>query len=173
MSDQRLFFALWPNATVRDGLVKGVHECPEIKGQLHHPSDLHMTLVFLGQVKEQQFSCVENVAQTIEAEKFELLIDHTGYWPRPKITWAAPESTPRALVALVDGLKQRLQACGFEPEQRPYRPHVTLYRKSRRSASWRLTTPVKWSVDEFVLASSNSGGSGQSRYRVVKRWALR
>jgi 2'-5' RNA ligase len=173
MADQRLFFALWPSSEVRDELVSRLKDCPSVKGLRHIPADLHMTLIFLGNVKEQQLSCIEQVAQGIDAGGFEMAIDHTGYWPRPRIVWAAPDTIPQALSQLVDELKLGLSGCGFEPEQRPYRPHVTLYRKSHRVVPWRIEPSITWRVDEFVLAGSNNSKPGHSRYRILQCWALR
>jgi 2'-5' RNA ligase len=173
MADQRLFFALWPDTSVRTALHKQLEGGPSAKGRRHHLADLHMTLVFLGQVREEQLLCIEQVADEIDGQRFELLVDHTGYWPKPRIVWAAPASTPQPLTDLVDGLNQQLKGCGFEPEHRPFRPHVTLYRKAERIVPWQLEAPIHWKIDEFVLASSNNPEPKQSRYRVLRRWALR
>lgn len=172
MSDQRLFFALWPSVEVRDQLLNCVEAGPSMKGRPHHPADLHMTLVFLGQARARQISCIRQVAEAIDGQKFSLQIDHGGYWPRPRIVWAAPATTPDPLIQLVDDLKHGLCRCGFEPEQRPYRPHVTLYRKARRHLPWDLQKPIQWVVSEFVLATSNNPDSKQSRYQIVDRWPL-
>ncbi|MEW8206677.1 MAG: RNA 2',3'-cyclic phosphodiesterase, partial [Candidatus Thiodiazotropha taylori] len=67
---------------------------------------------------------------------------------------------------------QRLTACGFEPEQRTYKPHVTLFRKAQRISPWQLTQPIQWPVKEFVLASSNNPQPNQSRYKILQRWPL-
>ncbi|MES9943091.1 MAG: RNA 2',3'-cyclic phosphodiesterase [Candidatus Thiodiazotropha sp. 6PLUC2] len=172
MSDQRLFFALWPSAEVRDQLHQCLEQGPSVKGRPHHPADLHMTLVFLGQVRAERITCIREAADSMDVQSFSLQIDHSGYWPRPKIVWAAPETTPHPLTRLVDDLKHRLTSCGFEPEQRPYRPHVTLYRKVPHHQPWRLQSAIQWDVNEFVLATSNNPGSNQNRYQILDRWPL-
>ncbi|MES9862360.1 MAG: RNA 2',3'-cyclic phosphodiesterase [Candidatus Thiodiazotropha sp. LLP2] len=172
MSNQRLFFALWPSAEVRDQLHNCLEEGPSVKGRPHHPADLHMTLVFLGQVESQQMACIRQAAEEIDVQSFSMEIEHSGYWPRPKIVWAAPESTPQPLTQLVDGLKHKLVSCGFEPEARPYQPHVTLYRKAQHHLPWHLEKPIPWEVSEFVLATSNQPGPKKNRYQILDRWPL-
>ncbi|MCG7982837.1 MAG: RNA 2',3'-cyclic phosphodiesterase [Candidatus Thiodiazotropha lotti] len=172
MSDQRLFFALWPGEEVRETLMQQLAVGPQVKGHRHHPDDLHMTLVFLGQLQGRKPACIEQVAESLSGQRFELSLDHTGYWPRPKIVWIAPQSTPEPLIQLVDVLKQQLTECGFEPEQRLYKPHVTLFRKAQRISPWQLAQPIQWPVKEFVLASSNNPQPNQSRYKILQRWPL-
>jgi 2'-5' RNA ligase len=170
VSGQRYFFALWPDPEVREQLSALVHASGMGDGRRHHVDDLHMTLVFLGQITAEQRRCAEEVADRISANPFELLIDHTGYWPRPRILWASPEETPEALKQLVADLNDGLRACGHEPERRSYKPHITLYRKARRVEPVRLPEPIRWPVNEFVLACSGNQGSSGTRYQVVRRW---
>ncbi|MEJ2621568.1 MAG: RNA 2',3'-cyclic phosphodiesterase [Candidatus Thiodiazotropha sp.] len=172
MSDQRLFFALWPEREVREALQQQLSVNAQVKGRRHHPEDLHITLVFLGQLRGRPMACIEQAADAVSGHRFELSIDHAGYWRRPKIVWIAPGTTPEPLIQLVDALKQQLTGCGFEPEQRAYKPHVTLYRKAQRISPWQLEKPIQWQVNEFVLASSNNPVFNQSRYKIMRRWPL-
>ncbi|MCU7932949.1 MAG: RNA 2',3'-cyclic phosphodiesterase [Candidatus Thiodiazotropha sp. (ex Codakia rugifera)] len=172
MVNQRLFFALWPSIRVRDELSALAQASAPGEGRRHNPDDLHMTLVFLGQVTASQFQCIEKVADDIQVAPFELTFDHTGIWPRPKIFWAAPDHTPVQLERLVEDLNDGLLGCGFEPEQRAYKPHVTLYRKARHATPARLGASIFWQAREFVLASSTNSGSSAARYQVLRRWAL-
>jgi 2'-5' RNA ligase len=172
MNSQRYFFALWPDEAVRDRLSALASGSRPPEGRRHSAEDLHITLVFLGQIAPSQKRCVEEVADAIRGIAFELSIDHTGYWPGPRIFWASPGETPQALSQLVADLNNGLTGCGHEPERRRYKPHVTLYRKARRIAPTQLAQPITWQVNEFVLASSANPGSSGTRYRVVRRWVL-
>ncbi|RLJ22015.1 RNA 2',3'-cyclic phosphodiesterase [bacterium endosymbiont of Escarpia laminata] len=173
MADQRLFFGLWPDRKVRDRLARVGRQLGESGGRQHHPDDLHMTLVFLGKVTEQQLSCVKSVADAIDAEPFSLTLNRMGHWPRPRILWCGPETPPDALNGLVAELKQGLQTCGFEPERRPFKPHITLLRKMRSGESGLLLEPpIKWKAWEFVLAASGNGLDTPSRYRIIGRWPM-
>lgn len=171
MADGRYFFALWPDAKVRSRMA-AVAKQAAAKGRMHHPEDIHLTLVFLGQVADERQRCIYEVADGISGKGFELRIDRTGYWPRPRILWAGPAETPESLSQLVFDLKNGLADCGFEPEQRRYKPHVTLYRKALRAVAGEIDTPITWPVSEFVLAVSGGGAPGMPRYRVLRRWSL-
>jgi 2'-5' RNA ligase len=173
MSGQRYFFALWPDQVVRRRLSALAHASQLVEGRRHHSQDLHMTLVFLGQIAPEHKSCIEGAADTIRVSPFALSIDHTGYWPRPRILWASPGETPHALSQLVADLNNALTGCGHEPERRRYKPHVTLYRKAYRMGPSQLAEPIVWPVNEFVLASSANPGSSGRRYQVIRRWMLK
>ncbi|MBT3013701.1 MAG: RNA 2',3'-cyclic phosphodiesterase [Candidatus Thiodiazotropha sp. (ex Lucina aurantia)] len=172
MSEERYFFALWPDETVRYRLSTLAHTSEPGEGRRHNAKDLHMTLVFLGQIAPSQKRCIEDVADGIRGAPIELSIDRTGYWSRPRIFWASPGETPPALSQLVVDLNNGLTGCGHEPEERSYKPHVTLYRKARRVVPQQLAEPIVWQVNEFVLASSANPGSSGTRYQVLRRWAL-
>jgi 2'-5' RNA ligase len=136
-----------------------------------HPQDLHITLQFLGPVAPAQQACIAEAARSISAEPFELEIDRIDFWARPRIAWAGPEEVPRPLRRLVKALGRNLQKCGFEPEKRPYKPHVTLLRKTTPVATMKLTEPIHWPVDHFVLVESQPNGD-PPHYRPIEGWAL-
>jgi 2'-5' RNA ligase len=170
--DDRLFFALWPESDESEAFATLANSIRLRKGRMHHPDDLHMTLVFLGMVEEERLPCIYQAADSIQASAFDLRIDRLGYWPRPGIVWCGPDSAPKALYSLVGDLQQRLVDCGFTPERRSYKPHVTLYRKAYGGKSGVLESPIPWSVKSMVLAGSASNSHGQPRYRILRRWKL-
>jgi len=101
--------------------------------RLVRPESLHVTLVFLGYHPEREIDRIAEVSFGANGEKFELT--PTGAVP-------VPRSRPRlfalgledggALVEWQGGLSARLGAAGlYEPEQRPFWPHVTLARVKR------------------------------------------
>jgi 2'-5' RNA ligase len=164
------FFALWPDTQVRHRLAREASRT-DVRGRLYHPIDLHMTLVFLGQIADEQLRCVEKTADSIRSESFDLQVDGVGYWRRPRILWAGPKVTPEPLYQLVNDLKSGLAVCGFEAERRRYKPHITLYRKAAGSEPRVIEPAIEWSVREFVLAVSGTNNSpGEPRYRILRRW---
>ena len=78
---------------------------------------------------------------------------------------------PAALEGLVRALWSELRGCGFKPETRPYRPHVTLARKAGAVTAFELEKGITWDVRAFSLITSDSGKK-VPRYRVLKNWPL-
>ena len=138
------------------------------RGSRHHPFDLHMTLVFIGMSDRQV--CLETMASRICLPPFDIRIDTIDFWRRPKVLLAGASEVPGTLTALVSALNEGAQACDFSPETRPYRPHVTLSRRSM-PVETQTIEPVEWHVDEFRLAWSRDG-IGAPRYQTVAQWKL-
>jgi len=167
-----LFFGIWPDHRMRRGLVQMAATLRDYRGRPQHPQDLHITLVFIGQVTNEQYPCVLAAAEELQGRPFNLCIDRVGYWKRPGILWCGPSSVPAALTDLVLKLQQGLQLCGFEAEKRTYCPHVTMARKVINApVLGALAEPLSWPVDDFVLAASHTGADAP-RYRVLKKWSL-
>ncbi len=169
---ERLFFALWPGGAERSALA-GLQGSLGLRGtRPTHPADLHLTLVFLGDLPPERRSCCEAAADLVRAAPFSVELDRVGLWPRPRILWCGPALTPPELLTLADGLAEALVPCGVPRETRPYAAHMTLARQARADAlgdaapNWSLT----WPVTGFVLAASRPGPP--PRYRVLRRWAL-
>ena len=170
MAAERLFFALWPPDSVRDALVAERAALPEPAGRLSHPLDLHLTLVFVGAVADETRVCVDAAGEGIAVPAFGLVLDEIGAWPRRPLRWARPAAVPQPLLDLVRALEANLLRCGLQPENRPYRPHVTLARKTTPISVMALAEPLRWPVREFVLAASQAGR--RPSYEVLCRWPL-
>lgn len=168
---QRLFFALWPEDELRKSLMRMTQRVLDKRGKRVRPENLHLTLVFLGSVTASQRACAEAVADTIAGEAFVLQLEQIGHWPRPRIVWLAPQKTPGALIALVQQLRQGLTACGYQPETRPYRAHMTLARKVAGHFPANQVAPSVWPVEHFCLVQSVTDPGG-AQYQVLRTWPL-
>jgi 2'-5' RNA ligase len=102
--------------------------------RLVSPQSLHVTLAFLGHMYERD---VERIAATAFAQDLppvELRADGVQPVPRSRPRLFALELADRdgALGDWQQGLSERLHAAGlYEPEKRPFWPHVTLARAKR------------------------------------------
>lgn len=173
MAAPRLFFALWPDEPTRAALLPVQRAMrAETGGRALHPEDLHITLAFLGPVSEARLPCVLAAGDQVRGAPHTLTLARRGSWPGPRVGWVAPIDTPAALTELVSALWRGLVICGFTPEARAYRPHITVLRKAGRVPDADLAEPIPWRVDGFVLAESVSGPPGTPRYRVRHRWPL-
>lgn len=167
--EQRLFFALWPGEAPRLRLGRLLADLPHLQARPTHLEDLHITLIFLGQVSAERRACIEAAADQAKLPSSELLLDQVDYWPGPRILWCGSSQTPVALRQGVEALAAALRPCGIEPERRPYVPHVTLARKAAFQPSFRLLEPIVMPIREFVLVASQADAP-PPRYRVLRRW---
>jgi len=165
---RRLFFALWPDADVRQQLASLSHHWTR------HPvadKNLHMTLLFLGGRTAGELGCFCEAAANLQGETFDLRLDYLGNWAKPRIQWLGTSCIPPVLPQLVDKLQQVLAPCGIESGKQRFVPHVTLSRKEKTPRVKADLEAVHWPVRDFVLAESVSVEGGV-RYDVLERWSL-
>lgn len=127
----RLFVALDLPEEIRKGLVAWGKEAlgdPALRPVA--PESLHITLVFLGYRPEKEIEAIAAVVNESAAPApWVELRDPEQRPPRGRARlYALPAISPGA-EALQAGLEQRLVEAGFyEPEKRPFWPHVTVAR---------------------------------------------
>ncbi|MBU0651939.1 MAG: RNA 2',3'-cyclic phosphodiesterase [Proteobacteria bacterium] len=114
---------------VQDRLRKLIH------GDLRwvRPEGIHLTLKFFGDVPENAVVNISTVAGKAAAAvgPFELAIGGTGVFPdpsRPRVVWLGMNGEVAQLATFQQGLERALREIGFPPEERPFRPHLTLGR---------------------------------------------
>lgn len=174
----RLFFGVEIPASVKKRLEQV--KAPIEGAKWQSTNQLHLTLLFLGQVKPEQVPAICEAARNLPVPGFDLSIDGVGCFGKPELPhnlWA--DVDPVAPVAAIQkALNQRLEAEGFPMESRPFKPHVTLarFRKQRGSArellaSHRHDQFGQFPVHECVLYESTQGAGG-SVYTVVERFPL-
>jgi 2'-5' RNA ligase len=162
---ERLFFALWPDEMVRARLAAQV---VPFEGRHVAADNLHLTLAFLGDTDADRRACCERVAGTVPFTPFELVLTDVQWQRRRGIVWMAAHEIPAGLRELVSALNEALAGCGFAPESRPFRAHVTLARKVRRGRPVK-SDPIRWWIDRFWLVSSQLQAGG-SRYTLERCW---
>lgn len=129
----RLFVALDLPEEMRDGLVawQGTFADPGLRPL--RPEQLHMTLVFLGYQPEKEIERIAETAFDVDASapEIELVAEPVGV-PRSRPRLFALDAQAEGAVTLQAQVSDRLQAAGFyEPEKRPFWPHLTVARVRR------------------------------------------
>ena len=97
------------------------------------PEGIHLTLKFFGDISEND---VANIATVVEravegVKPFTLAIGGAGVFPdqhRPRVLWLGMNGDVPRLLIFQKELERSLQLVGFAPEERPFRPHLTLGR---------------------------------------------
>ena len=167
----RLFFALWPDAAVREALGALRAGLPADAGRPAPARDLHVTLVFLGEIADTSLGAVVAPASRIRVPPFELVLNEVGFFRRARALYLAPREIPPPLSALVAKLREALSGAGFRPEARPYRPHLTLCRKAGGLPPGFRPPPLRWRVRDFSLVESASAPRA-ARYALRATWPL-
>lgn len=164
----RLFYALWPDDATSSALLK--MQAP-MQGRRIPYSNLHMTLVFLGQQPAALLPALKEILAHIPRTDISLTLDQVGYFPRNHIAWVGPNRIPNELLALHDRLVQALtdRKVAFNG-QHAYKPHVTLARDAALPPDLAFE-PIAWRATEAALVQSTTTAEG-SIYRILASRSL-
>ena len=96
--DIRLYFALWPDETLRQRLhAAATTIAVDSRGRRVPRANLHLTLHFIGNVYLEQMNCLQVAARAVHAPAFDLTIDRQGYFNKPRVAWLGCSNPPAAL----------------------------------------------------------------------------
>lgn len=101
------------------------------------PAKIHLTLFFLGDTSRER---VEPIAEALNVvtrnmPAFPFCLEGLGAFPNtrnPRVIWVGVEEPTGRLALLHKAVNEALERVGFEPETRPFKPHLTLGRTRRR-----------------------------------------
>jgi RNA 2',3'-cyclic 3'-phosphodiesterase len=139
-----------------------------------HIEDWHITLQFLGNVASSHLPAIHEAMKeaSFETRSFTLTLNRLGIFgnPRqPSILWIGLADLSPQLLSLHAALGSALQrSYGYQPEERPFHPHITIARKYAgkgplHPASLPVLDPgndaFTWTADQVVLFQSHLGRS--------------
>jgi len=106
------------------------------------PENVHLTLKFLGEIKDEQIVDVCNVVKEVAGRhgSFELDIESVGHFGgrSARVLWVGTGEGRDNLLQLQKDLEQQLASAGWPPENRAYSGHLTLCRVRNPKAGFKL-----------------------------------
>ncbi len=179
----RLFYAIAPDDACREMLwAASLRLLESCRGRFTRRENLHLTLVFLGETErlEEARACLDAVGDCTAAigGAFPLAFEGVGRFARRggDVLWAGVRPSP-PLLALQAGLERCVREAGFAPEERPYRPHLTLARQAHLAPGLspedlaRMLPPCGMTANAVLLMRSERV-EGVLRYTPVARREL-
>lgn len=149
------------------------------------PEHIHLTLKFLGEIADTRVpevcAAVQAVASTLSP--IHLSVRGAGCFPPSgpaRILWAGVQGPPAELVACHQTCERALAQLGFAPENRAFRPHLTIARSRDRTGARGVRQIVEqfgdhelgtFTASELVVFQSVLGRSGPT-YTALARAEL-
>ena len=104
-----------------------------------NPEKIHLTLKFFGNIEDSRIdpifkSIEEPIRNTLP---FSLKVRGVGAFPHlknPRVIWMGLVDGREVLIAFQKQIETQLEKIGFQPEDRPFNPHLTLGRMKGRSS---------------------------------------
>jgi RNA 2',3'-cyclic 3'-phosphodiesterase len=174
----RLFVALAIPRGVAESLMLIQGGVPGARWQSRE--QLHLTLLFIGEVNGEDVDAIDDALAGIEAPDFTVQLHGVGQFgnKQPHSLWAAARPNPA-----LDHLQRKVDAAirwvGQAPDSHKFTPHVTVARLGHsdpdKVVEWlqynALYTSAEFEVGAFALYSSLLTSDG-SVYRVEEEYPL-
>jgi 2'-5' RNA ligase len=159
----RLFIAINFNKEIKNSLndnMERLKSCAT-QGNFTRPENLHLTLVFLGEIVPNKTSRIKQVMDKVVAEPFVLTMGGLGRFKRRDgdIYWLGIEKSA-TLLSIYNQLSKELIQAGFKIEKREYKPHLTLGRRVILNQQFSKAEfeqnmrPLKTEIDKISLMKS-------------------
>lgn len=166
--NHRLFFALQPDDAVRRQVSAVQQECGA-QGRAVPPANFHVTLAFLGMQEADVIPRVCEVASGLTFEPCEVTLDQLGRFKRAGVLWLGASYIPESILAFQHDLVSGLLAAGIGYDRKPWKLHLTLYRKMRTAPPTIDPMAIRWRLDGFSLVESVSVNRGVE-YHDIASW---
>lgn len=118
------------------------------------PGNIHLTLKFFGNIEE---SVIQNIVQSIEGplqdtSPFCLKVQGMGAFPNlknPRVIWIGLQEGKEGIISIQKQLERAFERIGFQPEDRPFHPHLTLGRVKSNRGKNELVRGMEGYKEEF------------------------
>ena len=172
----RLFLAVAVTDEVAHGLAAFLTEqAMRLPGRPAGPRTWHVTIRFLGDATAlQRDRVLEFLDEHLALEPFVVGFGRLGAFPKPSrasVLWLGIERGAGHLATMAAHCEVAAQMAGFEAEDRPFHPHLTLARIRPPTNVAALVDrvprfPLRMNVDRLTLFRSNLG-RGAATYEAV------
>jgi len=168
----RVFFAIWPSLAIQQQLhtIAKLLQ-PKCTARVMRTGTLHMTLQFIGNIKQAQLPKLIAAANKVSAQPFTLNLEKVAFWKHNRIAYATLKSNEPLLDELVSKLKTELAAEGVVYADCKFSPHVTLMRNVEHALQTQDFAAIEWQIDSFVLVESKLTDQG-AHYKILQQWSL-
>ena len=121
------------------------------------PEKIHLTLKFFGSIEESR---IDPIMKAIEGpirsvRPFQLSVQGMGVFPHfksPKVIWMGLVDGEGVLASLQRQVEAALEKIGFQPEDRSFRPHLTLGRAKSNRGKEDLVQKMEGYRETFIGA---------------------
>jgi 2'-5' RNA ligase len=164
----RLFFALVPDEAVRARVTR-LQRTLAVAGRAARPHQFHATLAFLGMQRTELIPEITQIAFGLNFPRCRIVMDRVGSFKRTGVLWLGVSETPEVLAAFQHSLVGALLEAGIGYDRKPWKFHLTLYRKMRKRPVIMDPVAIEWRLRGFSLVESIGVKNGVE-YHEIGHW---
>jgi len=148
MKTVRLFIALELPDKVRNELKRVSDELRDCGAKVSwvKPQNMHLTVRFLGDTEERLVDVLKSGVQTIGGSPTTVHLSRLGAFPnlrRPRVIWAGIDGVLDPIYDVAGEIERMVQRLGFEPDNKKFKPHLTIGRIRDPRRAGDLTEAVE------------------------------
>jgi 2'-5' RNA ligase len=176
---RRIFIAVPVPGEVRAALADRLSEV-EIPGRVVLPENWHLTLRFLGWADRVGYERALAALDSADlGARFRIALGAMGAFPRPgnaSVIWLDVIEGLERLTELAEVSEEAARVAGFQPEERPFRVHLTLSRVRptrdvRPLVEGFPAVGIGWRCESVVVYESHLARGG-ARYEALEAFPL-
>lgn len=179
-SKMRLFIGIFLPEEIKkevEKIQKILQNLELFNGKFAEPENLHLTLKFLGEIKEEKLERIKKSLSEVGRESFSAKISKAGIFTpnRPRIVWLHLEKSER----LQKQIDEAMEKEGLKKEER-FMSHLTIARikhitpistKRLVEELKKISLKTKFEVKKFSLVKSVLTEKGP-KYEIIKEFEL-
>ena len=134
----RLFVAVQLSNELKKSITGTLHDLKTagVKGSYVPVQNLHLTMAFIGEVKDARD--VKAALAGVSIKPFRLSLSELGVFG--DLLWVGMRGN-QGLAAAAKAVRDALDNAGIEYDRKPFKPHITLIRKM--NGKWKEVAPPK------------------------------
>lgn len=157
---------------------------PDARASWSRVDNIHLTLKFLGNITIPQVEkCSEAASRSVKGlSPFKIVVEQTGVFPKhgqPRVLWIGVNDLSGKLGELQRRFENESAKAGFDKDDRPFHPHLTVARLRQPRHARLLANvhnqlefePAEIAVSELLVIRSELSSEG-SKYTIISRHAL-
>jgi len=145
--------------------------------------NIHITLKFLGDVNTEQINSAKQALATLyqSTRPFTVELSQLGAFPninRPRTLWVGLKDNKQRLSRIAESLEKALSKIGFQGDQKPFSPHITIGRirslknfdaLSKSISNYQIIESCAQTISKIILFQSilsSEGPTYKSLYQI-------
>ena len=162
----RLFIAVQFTRSIRDSLESTQYTLRKhgVKGNFTSPKNFHLTLAFLGEVREEQLWRIRKPLSSVDADPFPIGLSKSGRFR--DLYWVGLAESPE-LQSYVDDLRKELSKHHIWYDKRAFTPHITILRRGRADHKIVIKVPRKSMMVEKISLMKSERINGRLVYTEI------
>jgi len=105
-----------------------------VSGNFTHFNNIHLTLIFLGEINDKQYKSLVRAVENVEFSPFEIQFDRIGKFEARRgekgdLYWLGMDNKSKELDFIYKSLRNEIMGENLAFDGKSYKPHITLGRQ--------------------------------------------